>query len=105
MAAEQEFNPTSDKAKEIRDKIMASRQKVHKQKANKEKDSGLILDSYISSIAVGTGIDLEKVCEYTVYQVYDLVERMVLKERFFYAVLGSMISGEMDADNWTKELH
>lgn len=105
LNAEQSYNPQNDKAKEIRDKIMASRQKVHKQKANKEKNSGLILDSYVSSISVGMGIDLEKVCEYTVYQVYDLVERMVLKEQFFFGVFGSMISGEQNAENWTKELH
>ena len=105
MNAEQAYNPQGDKAKEIRDKIMTGRQKVHKQKGTKTEENRLILDSYVSSIVVGTGIDLKEVCEYTVYQVYDLVERLVLKEQFFFSALGSMISGEMNADNWTKELH
>lgn len=66
------FNPKGSKAKEIAEKIMRGRQRVA---AQKESSNESVFVRYLSILAIGMPMDLTKLVDLTVYQIYDLIER------------------------------
>ncbi len=101
----QTFNPQSQKAKEIADKLMRARQRVAAQKKETE---GSILGRYISVLTVGlASMSLEECNNLTVFQLFDLVERYMLFVNWDMDVKSRLAGGKPEGkpDNWMKNIH
>jgi hypothetical protein len=101
---EEEFNPTSEKAKELIDKLKYFRQKVKE----KNQDKGLDLSDIISIAAAHSGnINIFNVWDLTVYQLYSLYIRLMMKENFGLEY-AKYIQGEdpknLKLDHWASKL-
>lgn len=73
----EDFNPANEAAKKIAEKIMRGRQIVAEQKA-KENGDGSVFSQYLSILCVGLHIPLSELVNWTVFQLYDVVERNML---------------------------
>lgn len=102
---QQSFNPADKKAKEIADKLMRGRQRVAAQKGTANSS---VLTQYSSVLTVGlNSMSLKDIEELTIYQLYDLIERYMLRVNWEIDIQCRMSGGKPDsqADNWMKNLH
>ena len=100
----QTFNPQSEKAKEIADKLMRARQRVAAQKQG----GGSVFAQYISTLTVGlNSMSLADCNNLTMYQLFDLVERYMLWVNWDLDVKSRLAGGKPDKqpDNWMKNIH
>ena len=100
------FNPANQKAKEIANKIMKSRQKIAALKA--ESNSGSMFGQYLSILVIGTGtMSLAECSKLTMYQLYDLVERYTLYINWDLDIQSRLAGGKSDKpiENWMKNIH
>lgn len=103
---QEQFNPQSQKAREIAQKLMKARQKVAEIKA--AENSGSILGLYLSVLVVGTGsMSLKQASELTMYQLYDLIERYHLYINWDIDIRSRMAGakGDKPLENWMKQIH
>ena len=101
----QSFNPQSQKAKEIADKLMRARQRVA---AQKQGESGSIFSQYISVLTVGlNSMSLRECEELTMYQLFDLVERYMLYVNWDLDIRSRLAGAkaEKQPENWMKKIH
>lgn len=101
---QQNFNPVNDKAKQIADKIMAGRKKVAEMKGNSNTS---VFTQYISMLSIGLHISVMEFKQYTMFQLYDTVERFMLWINWDID-LRSRLAGakpEDHPDNWMKNIH
>ena len=101
----QQFNPANKKAKEIADKLMHARKRVA---AQKNVNQGSIFGQYISVLTVGIGsMSLNDVINLTIYQLYDLIERLMLHTSWDLdmkcRLAGS--TSEKQPEDWMKNIH
>lgn len=99
---EDEYNPVSDKAKEIAEKLKARKKRLAK---NKEKNINIIAN-YVSSLSIGVaGYNLEKVSNMTLYQVYDQMQRYSQWRDSEFRI-SMQLAGAKDVENkdWYGEL-
>lgn len=101
---QQNFNPGNAKAKEIADKLMRGRQRVA---AQQENNGGSSFSQYISTLTVGLQMDIDKVSSFTLYQLYDIMERYGLYLNWDLDVRTRLAGGKPDSqpDNWMKKIH
>lgn len=105
---EEVVNPANEAAAKIAKKLKAGREKAAR--LNKEKNNpnnASILGQYISILAVGLGKSMSELTNLTVYQLYDLIERFELYERFDLDIKQRLAGGKPDSqpDNWKKIIH
>ena len=98
------FNPGGRKAKDIADKLMKARQRVAQEKGEENLS---ILSTYMSSLSVGLQISLTDVAEYTLYQLYDAMERYGLYLAWDIDIKSRLAGGkpEEKQENWMKNIH
>lgn len=98
------YNPVDKRAKEIADKLMKAREKIAKQKG--EEDSSII-NQYVSTIAIGLQLSVREVNEYTLYQIFDQIERYSLWINWDLDIKGRLAgaTSESKPDNWMKNIH
>lgn len=89
------FNPANEEARKIAQKLMRGRQRVAAQKQGD--NEGSIFSQYISILAVGLGMPLTQLCELTVYQVYDLLERYRLNIAWDLDIRSRLAGGKPDS--------
>lgn len=104
-SGQEQFNPQSQKAREIAQKLMKARQKVAQQKA--QENSGSMFSQYLSVLTIGTSLTLKEAMELTMYQLYDLVERYSLYINWDIDIRSRMAGakGDKPIDNWMKQIH
>ena len=101
----QNFNPQSEKAKEIADKLMRARQRVQ---AQKHEGEGSIFAQYVSVLSVGLGsMSVEDCLNLTMFQLFDLVERYMLWVNWDLDIKSRLAGGQPESkpDNWMKNIH
>lgn len=100
----QNFNPVNDQAREIAEKLMRARQRVAQQKGG---SNNSILTQYLSILSVGLQMELSKLTELTMFQLYDLIERYELYVDWDLDLRSRLAGGKPDKhpDNWMKNLH
>lgn len=100
----QAFNPADKKAKEIADKIMRGRKRVAEQKSG---NSNSIFSQYISILSIALQKTTREICELTMYQLYDLMERYGLYVNWDIDLKLRLAGGTPDraAENWMKNIH
>ena len=98
------YNPADRRAKEIADKLAEANKKIAKQKG--EEDASVI-SQYTSILAVGLQLSLREVNEYTLYQIFDQVERFGLWVAWDIDIKGKLAGATSDSkpDNWMKNIH
>ena len=100
-----EYNPASEVAKQIAEKMRKGRAQAALSKKNNKKIS--ILSRYASILAIGLRIDLRVIMGYTVFQIYDQYKRYQLWEiNDFHAK--ARLAGATELENpedWRQDLH
>ena len=106
-SGQEQFNPQSEKAKEIAKKLMRARQRIAEQRMSGEGSSGSMFSQYLSILTVAFGIDLNILCNLTMYQIYDLVERYTLYINWDLDIKSRLAGGKPDkpVENWMKSIH
>ena len=101
------FNPVSDKAKEIAEKLRKGRERVASLKGEGSKESGGILSKYLSGLGVGTNsLNIKDTLELTLYQLFDQLERYSLYVANDIAIRAKMAGAEGVEDvDWLKNIH
>ena len=105
--SEEEFNPGSDKAREIAEKLKRARAKVAAQKGDKSEQQDSILSRYVSGLSIGTNsLDINKLLDLTLYQLFDQLERYGLYTAYDMSIKAKM-AGAKDVEDvdWLKNIH
>ena len=104
-SGQEQFNPQSQKAREIAQKLMKARQKIAQQKA--QENSGSMFSQYLSVLTIGTSLTLKEAMELTMYQLYDLVERYSMYLNWDIDIRSRMAGakGDKPIENWMKQIH
>lgn len=100
----QAFNPANSKAKEIADKLMKGRQRVA---AQKNADKSSVFQQYISILSVALHISIIELSKYTMFQLYDEMDRYILHLNWDLDVRQRLAGGKPDSqpENWMKNIH
>ena len=101
---QQSFNPNGDKAKEIAQKLMRGRDRIAKEKGGFNYST---LTQYLSTLTIGLHLSLNELKSYTLFQLYDLMERYGLYQDWDIYIRSRLAGGKPDKhpDNWMKNLH
>lgn len=74
-----EYNPSNDRAKAIRDKILEGRRRTAAQKQLEDGKNTSLFGSYASILSIGLSMDINTIYNYTPFQLYDSVKRFYAK--------------------------
>ena len=98
------FNPQGDKAKEIAQKLMRGRERIAAEKGDANSS---IFTQYLSTLSVGLHIPFQFLVEYTMFQLYDELERYMLWTNWDLDVKTRLAGGKPNGqpDNWMKNIH
>lgn len=98
------LNPSDKRAKEIADKIMRGRQRLAEEKGQTNIS---IFSQYSSILSIGLHIPLGEVKKYTMFQVYDQIERYKLYIDWDIDLKSRLAGGKPDGqpENWMKNIH
>lgn len=101
---QQSFNPQGNKAQEIAQKLMRGRDRIAKEK---NATNSSTITQYLSILTVGLHISLNVLKTYTLFQLYDLIERYELYTNYDIDIRSRLAGGKPDShpDNWMKNLH
>lgn len=102
---QQEFNPVGKKAKQIAEKLMKGREKIAEEKNGNGESN--ILTKYISILAVGLRYNINDICQLTLYQINDLMERYSLFINWDIDIKSRMAGASSDSEieDWMKNIH
>lgn len=97
------FNPANEAARRIAEKIEQGRKKIAEIKSTQ--GSSLVL--YMSILSVGLKLSLLEINKYTLFQIYDIIERYNLNEAYEIDLKVRLAGGkpEREVEQWTKNLH
>ena len=100
----QAFNPANDAAKEIAEKLMRGRQRAAAQSGE---NNHSIFSQYLSVLVIGTQLGFNELQTYTMYQIFDLMERYSLYTNWDIDLRCRLAGGKPDTqpDNWMKNIH
>ena len=98
------FNPANEAAREIARKLMRGRERVAAQKNN---SGSSIFVQYLSILSIATGLSINELKEYTIFQFYDTIERYSLWLNWDLDIKTRLAGGKPDShpDNWMKNIH
>lgn len=102
----EDFNPQSDKAKEIADKIKRGRQRIAAQKA--ADNSGDSFTQYLSVITVAIpSMSLQEAANLTLFQLRDLVERYSMYNAWEIDIRSRLAGAKVDKEpeDWMRCIH
>lgn len=105
-----EYNPSNDRAKAIRDKILEGRRRTAAQKQLEDGKNTSLFGSYISILSIGLSMDINTIYNYTPFQLYDSVKRFYAKTSSdFYQRVSTMPlldTSKMEApEDWGRNFY
>lgn len=100
----EDYNPADAEAKRIAEKIMRGRQKVAAEKGD---NKGSIFTTYISVLAVGLHIPIVELNKYTVFMIYDQLQRLGLYIEYDIDIRARLAGAQMNSqpENWMKNMY
>ena len=102
---EDDFNPASEQARAIAEKLKKRHEILNQHKT--EKEYSVIIAHLISSLSIGAQISLNEVLDYTIYQLFTQLKRYGLHEEYRNAI-DSILAGakqdEIQMVDWMREL-
>lgn len=98
------FDPANKEAQRIAEKIMRGRAKIA---AEKGLTKGSVLGQYLSILSIGLHISFSELMNYTLYQIYDALERFNLYVAWDIDKDTRLAGGKPDRqpENWMKNIH
>lgn len=98
------YNPVDDLAKKIANRFKKRQEKLSKQKGEQKVN---LFSRYVSILAVGLQKDMNKLLNYTVYQLYDEFKRYQMKQDFDIYVQAKMAGAQNleEVKNWMENIH
>ena len=83
---------------------MRGRERVAAQKNN---SGSSIFVQYLSILSIATGLSINELKEYTIFQFYDTIERYSLWLNWDLDIRTRLAGGKPDShpDNWMKNIH
>ena len=101
---QESYDPANEEAKKIAEKIMRGRKKVAEEKND---GTGSIFVQYLSVLAIGLHIPIVELNKYTVFMVYDQMQRMGLQIEYDLDVKVRLAGGtpQSQPDNWMKNMY
>ena len=105
LNGEEQYNPADALAQKIADKLKKRQQKLAEMNEGQQKVN--LFSRYTSILAVGLQKDINKLMQYTVYQLFDEFERFRMKQEFDMYVQAKM-AGAKDLEevkNWMENIH
>lgn len=101
---QQAFNPANAQAKAIADKLMRGRQRVAQQKGD---STSSVFTRYLSILTIGLHIPVGELKKYTMFQIYDLMDRYALYVSWDLDVRTRLAGGKPEShpDDWMKGIH
>lgn len=100
------YNPKGELAAKIAAKLMRGRDRAAKSKGSHNIDGALA--KYVSILTIGLeSMSLQDCLNLTIYQLYDLVERLTLYISWDLDIKSRLAGGSPDdqPDDWMKDLH
>lgn len=103
----EKYNPAGPQAKALVQKFKQRQRKIAEIKNQNKKSSISIFSRYISILAVGEKKDINKLLQYTVYQLFDEFYRFRMKQDFDLYVQAKMAGAKdlEEIENWMDEIH
>ena len=100
----EDYNPADAEAKRIAEKIMKGRQKVAAEKGD---NKGSIFTTYISVLSTGLHIPVTELIKYTVFMVYDQLQRLGLYIEYDIDICARLAGAQMNSqpENWMKNMY
>lgn len=95
-SGQEAFNPGNEAAKKIADKLMRARQRVAAQKTA-ENGQGSVFARYLSILSIGLHIPMTELKKYTMYMIYDNVERYMLYTNWDLDIRQRLAGGTPDS--------
>lgn len=100
-----EFKPANNAAAAIAEKL----KKRHTTLTERSGNSGEVrfFGRYMSIVSVYSGISYIDLVNYTVYQLYDIFERVQLKQNYDFVIKAKLAGAKdiKDPEDWTKDLY
>lgn len=102
------YNPGGVQAMELVKKFQERDKKLAKLKRQGKQDEGItIFSQYISILSVGLKKDINDLLQYTVYQLFEQLQRFKAKQNFDIYIQAKMAGAKdiQDVDNWMSDIH
>ena len=98
------INNSNKKAEEIANKIKKGREKIAKLKGE---DGSNIFSQYLSSLSIGLHLPIHAFLDYTVYQLFDAVERLSLYTNWDIDIRSRLAGAQSEEkpENWMRDIH
>ena len=98
------FNPSDAAAKKIADKLMRGRQRIAQEKGQA---NASVFQMYVSVLSIGLHLSIREISQYTMFQLYDSLERFSLQTNFDLDIRTRLAGGKPDGspENWMKSIH
>jgi len=103
---EDDYNPASEIAKGIAEKLKRGKEIVKKSKAmESNNDEGVDLQDVISAVtSMSNSINKININEYTLYQLYDEFARLVKIDNYRLQIQASMWASDVEVHHWSEPL-
>ena len=105
----EKYNPGGPQAKALVQKFKQRQKKLAELKNQNKKQqlSTSIFSRYISILAVGEKKDMNKILQYTIYQLFDEFYRFRMKQDFNLYVQAKMAGAKdlEEIENWMGDIH
>lgn len=102
------YNPGGPQATALVQKFKERQRKLAKlRRQGKQQQEITILSQYLSILSVGLQKDVNKLLQYTVYQLFEEFHRFKLKESFDIYIKAKMAGAQnlQDVENWMGDIH
>ena len=101
-----QYNPASGISAKIAEKLNQRHIKLAKQRGEDVKEINII-NRYVSVLSIGLQIDINKIMNYTYYQLIDAFKRYQSKISYDLTIQAKMAgaTGLEEVENWMDELH
>lgn len=100
-----DFHPKGDKAQEIANKLKRARERVAAQRSGESSTN--VFSQYLSVLSIALHLSLNECKKYTMYQLFDFIERYTLYTSWDMNIRSRMAGAKIDKqpENWMKPIH
>lgn len=102
------YNPGNAMAERLAKQFERYHKKINEIKNQQSQGQKItILSRYISILAVGAHKDINVLCNYSVYQLFDEFNRFILKQQSDMYIQAKMAGAQdlQEVENWMKDIH
>lgn len=100
----QDFNPDGAMAARIAEKLRKRHQILAEKNSNDNVD---IIGRYVSVVSTGLSIDINSIMNYTIYQLFDQIKRLELKNSYDTYIKAKLAGAQdmKEPEDWMKSIH